>query len=355
MLNDLEHILKGLQSAEGEPLLEPDDIADMLWLTNCIEITEAPSKTPASSEKEMQTPVSCLEESTEKQAMVSPSAPFPRFKLKLGRALQPLLPKAPNQTQLILDEKATVSRIAEGGIWLPVLKPAAPRCFSLNLVIVDSPSSFIYEGMVEELIFLFSKQGVFRDVRSWLVTTGQGDEPILLRHRGSSFSSSRELDPKALNSQHPESLIDPSANTLLLYLSDCRSSFWQKGQIYDWLKLWTRNVPTAVLQLLPKCKWKKTELNESYKVQFGSLTPGTPTFPLKISDILKIQKSSTHKHLTIPVISIEQDSLKQWANCVTSRDRAQMPGRLIDLGKIKDLKHIFEANWASLTPQTPEA
>ena len=44
--------------------------------------------------------------------------------LGMGRSLRPFMRKVPSRTQQELDEIATVNRIAEEGIWIPVMQAA---------------------------------------------------------------------------------------------------------------------------------------------------------------------------------------------------------------------------------------
>ncbi|MHC5862697.1 hypothetical protein [Nostoc sp.] len=52
-----------------------------------------------------------------------PDAPSLREPLTLARALKPLMRRIPSGRELVLDEAATIQRIADEGLWIPVLKP----------------------------------------------------------------------------------------------------------------------------------------------------------------------------------------------------------------------------------------
>src|SRR5712691_11527744 len=54
----------------------------------------------------------------------APAAPALGDKLALGRALRPMKRTIPSRRQRYMDEVATANRIAEDGLWTPVLRPA---------------------------------------------------------------------------------------------------------------------------------------------------------------------------------------------------------------------------------------
>jgi len=60
--------------------------------------------------------------------------------LELARSLRPLMRRVPSHLHTLLDEEATVRRIAEEKIWVPVLRPALEPWLDLALVIDESAS-----------------------------------------------------------------------------------------------------------------------------------------------------------------------------------------------------------------------
>ncbi len=71
--------------------------------------------------------------------------------LALGHALRPLKRRVPSATAVVLDEEATVDRVADEGIWAPVVRPELTRWLDLALVIDQSPSMAVWARTVEEL------------------------------------------------------------------------------------------------------------------------------------------------------------------------------------------------------------
>ena len=89
-----------------------------------------------------------------------PDARSLREPLSLARSLKPLLQKVTAGLSAELDEVATVERIADGGVWLPVLKPALEPWLDLALVVDESLSMQLWHQTIAEL--------------KWPPQTGQG-------------------------------------------------------------------------------------------------------------------------------------------------------------------------------------
>lgn len=85
---------------------------------------------------------------------------------ELARALRPLKRRVPSRVRTVLDEDATVSRIADHDHWIPVLAPAADRWLDVRIVL-DSygESAVFWEPLARELRTLLLQLGAFRDVR----------------------------------------------------------------------------------------------------------------------------------------------------------------------------------------------
>ena len=149
----IERLLAVLTAAELEP--DTGELRDALWLARHISVPEASDQavrqrreafaTPQSSRL---SPTTAAARSSQEpaeattgaalyaagsrdgdtgylQAMEarSPAVPALRHQLPLARALKPFKRRVPSQTSFVVDEAATAARVAEEGIWLPVLRP----------------------------------------------------------------------------------------------------------------------------------------------------------------------------------------------------------------------------------------
>ncbi|WP_346294286.1 formylglycine-generating enzyme family protein [Sphaerothrix gracilis] len=372
--------------SEGQSLLHDEDIADTLWLA--AQMGEPVSESKVSDEPQGQAQSSgSVKEETGTTASASPSALdipayIPESKKKwsedkretsesglplqvqaapslpnaraIARSLRPLMRKAPSRTQQVLDEIATVDRIAAEDIWIPVLKPALERWFSLDLVIESSRFSFVWESPLAEFQSVLERQGAFRNVRAWSVEAKQEKTKLLPKTTTRTAGPAPEDNTVPAIARSPRELIDASGRALVFYISDCRSHLWRSGKIHEWLKLWSQHQPTAVVQLLPERLWSQTELNVGHKVQVSAFAPGVANTNLKMHN-QPTRRSVSSDSLTLPVVTLTVNALQQWACVVTAAGQQRLPARLFDLDWVTDTKRIDQSDWTVIEPQTPEA
>jgi formylglycine-generating enzyme required for sulfatase activity len=365
---------------EAESLLSGEDIADAIWLALQMGAAESPvvdvvDDNADSSGQETSTltiedveadlpklpppsvPVHLPESSssTVDTAEVQPESDLPiqvqaapalQDRLAIARALRLLMRKVRSQTRQVLDEAATVNRIAEREIWLPVLKPAPERWLDLELVIEASEFSFIWDATLMEFRQILERQGAFRNVRTWwLESTEQGKLNLVSKKSQTPEFTQRPRSPKEL--------IDPTGRRLVLLVSDCRSLVWKLGYIHELLKLWSTHGASAIVQLLPERLWNQSELDVGVGVQVSALIPGASGHKLKIhqrSGRREIKPSDT---LTVPIVTLTAKSLKQWALVVAAVGRQRTPARLFDLTWVQDEERDHEE--FVVVPKSPEA
>ena len=256
-----------------------------------------------------------------------PAAPALQTALPISRALRPFMGKVPSGTKTILDEEATASFIAERDIWLPVTKPQPERWLTLELVVEESRSSFIWRELINELQNLLENQGAFKTVRVWQLSTSNNQELQLVRRR-------KKVKPEQRYHSHKE-LIHPRGQGLVLLVSDCVSPLWQKALIHPWLKDWSEKQPTAILQLFPERLWNSTQLGRGRKLFTTALTAGVPNPKLILKNYPQWLPINWQNTLLIPVITLEIEVLKQWAKVVAGSGNAQISAFLFDLEFIK--------------------
>ena len=83
--------------------------------------------------------------------------------------MRPLNRTVPSRHDVLLDEEATVNRIADERLWFPVFKPAPERWLDLALVVDRYESMSIWRRPVAELQGLLERLGAFNDVRLWML------------------------------------------------------------------------------------------------------------------------------------------------------------------------------------------
>ncbi|MBD2290576.1 formylglycine-generating enzyme family protein [Microcystis wesenbergii FACHB-1317] len=252
-----------------------------------------------------------------------PAAAALQTALFISRALRPFMLKVSSATKTILDEEATASFIAERDIWLPVTKPQPERWLTLELVVEESRSSFIWRELINELQNLLENQGAFKTVRVWHLSTSNNQELQLVRRR-------KKGKPGQRYHSHKE-LIHPRGRGLVLLVSDCVSPLWQKALIHPWLKDWSEKQPTAILQLFPERLWNSTQLGRGRKLFTTALTAGVPNPKLILKNYPQWLPINWQNTLLIPVITLETEVLKQWAKVVAGSGNAQISAFLFDL------------------------
>ena len=364
---------------EAESLLSAEDIADAIWLALQMGADESPviSDNPDSSGQDASASTVIIEDieaalpklpkpsvpvrlpesspSMADTAKVQPesglpiqvqTAPALQDRLSIARSLRPLMRKVRSQTRQVLDEAATVNRIAEREIWLPVLKPAPERWLDLELVIEASEFSFIWDATLMEFRQILERQGAFRNVRTWwLEGTEQGKLNLV-----SKKSQTPEFTQRP---RSPRELIEPTGRRLVLLVSDCRSSVWKLGDIHKLLKLWSTHGATAIVQLLPERLWNQSELDVGVGVQVSALIPGAPGHKLKIHQRSGRRDNKPSDTLTVPIVTLTAKSLKQWALVVAAVGCQRTPARWFDLTWVQDRER--DRTEFVVVPKSPEA
>jgi len=259
----------------------------------------------------------------------APAAPALRQPLALARALRPLMRKVPSPTQTIIDEEETVTQIAEKGIWTPVLKPAPERWLELALVVEESRSTVIWQEIIADFQRLTELQGAFRDVRTWGLKTDHNGV-IQLFPKGN-FSTKKQ------RSRSFKELLDSTGRRLIVLISDCISPIWRQGKIYQLLKHWSNHGPMVILQLLPERIWGRTSLGAGFPIQLSALVPGVANSQLVVDGLPVWEEVNLANSVTLPVITLEPDSLKQWSRVVAGVGNTQTTGILLELSIIASL------------------
>ncbi len=164
--------------------------------------------------------------------------------LALGRAMRPLNRTVPSRHDVLLDEEATVSRIADERLWLPVLKLAPERWLDLALVVDCYESMSIWRRPVAELQGLLERLGAFNDVRLWLLDQ-EADQPAQLGVRRQPQSPMRR----------PRELVHPQGRRVIVVVSDFLSPMWKSAAVRDVLAYWAQRGPVVIFQPLPQRLW----------------------------------------------------------------------------------------------------
>ena len=252
----------------------------------------------------------------------APTAPALRKTLAIGRALRPLMRKVDSYTEQVLDEGATAEQTAEQRFCMTVVRPAKERWLEVALVIEDSAASFLWQETIRDFKQVLERQGAFRSIAVWHLQTAGGEIKLFARPPSQESQQS---------SRSPKELIDASGRRLILVVSDCISSAWGRGAIHcACLELWAAHGPLAIVQLLPGHLWSRTVLSAALEVQLGAWMPGVANQKLLFQEppIGAEQREATG--LKLPIITLEPNSLTQWAKMIAGCGESWAAGYWFD-------------------------
>lgn len=255
-------------------------------------------------------------------ALKVPDARSLREPLSLARSLKPLLRRVVSGWSTTLDEAATVERIADEQLWLPVLKPALEPWLDLALLVDESISMQIWHRTIAELQRLLSHYGVFRDVRVWRLVTDELGQVKL--QPGIGTTARRQT------ARRPSELIDPGGRRLILVATDCVSSGWQDGTLVPALKLWASSGPLAIVQMLPEWLWSRTGLGFASAVKLQSLLPGVPNQQLIASEVSHWDEIDLDAGIKVPVVTLEPEPFATWTEMVAGKGGVWSPGFVLE-------------------------
>jgi formylglycine-generating enzyme required for sulfatase activity len=230
-----------------------------------------------------------------------PDARSLRDPLPLAKALKPLLRLTTAGPGAAVDEAATVERIIQQGLWLPVLQPVGEPALELALVVDESLSMQLWQQTIADLQRLLTNYGMFRDVRVWglgVDATGQvGVRPGI--GSGQRWRS-------------PYQLLDPAGQRLIWVATDCVGEIWQQGQLQPVLKRWAKHGPVAIAQMLPEWLWQRTKLGFATPVRLAG-APGVPNQQLQVENLSAWDEVDVAAGVKLPVVTLEPQPLGAWA------------------------------------------
>ncbi|WP_052164025.1 SAV_2336 N-terminal domain-related protein [Actinoplanes utahensis] len=349
----IDGVISVLRAAGFEPTWE--EVADTVWLAGQItgepippatgtpapppEGDPAPGRAPGRPATPRSPPAAAPAPDVPPAALTVPAAPGASWQhgelsfrtpastalpgaRKLGRSLRALKRRVPARTGTVLDEIATADRAADGGLWLPVLRPGTERWLDLAVVVDQSPSMAVWARAVEELRGLLERLGAFRDVRIWLLETGE--TPVLRAGTASGTSRPRTASPR--------DLLDPGGRRLILVVSDCVGDGWHTGAVPSLLHLWGGQGPVAIVQVLPQRLWRYTAVRTE-RVELRSPYPGAPNERLRDAFWAPAVPRTRRRRnaavqaaaVPVPVVPLETRWLAPWSALVAGAGGRAVP------------------------------
>jgi tetratricopeptide (TPR) repeat protein len=251
--------------------------------------------------------------------------------LAMGRALRPLRRRMPSRTQTVLDPEATAHLAAERDLWLPEHRPAADRWLDLALVVDTSRSMSVWRSQIDEVRLLMERLGAFRDVRVWQV---DADLPaggsVTLRPGSGGGSPAHDV----------RELVDPAGLRLVLVVSDCVGAAWANGAMDAALREWGVAGPLAIIQMLPQRLWTAC-FPELVTARVTSPRLAAPNSALEVScdpeDTFdpfgtgEPPLGLDEGELPVPVLELQPRWLSRWAGLVADPGRLSLHGTVMVL------------------------
>ncbi|MDB9536100.1 formylglycine-generating enzyme family protein, partial [Dolichospermum planctonicum CS-1226] len=237
------------------------------------------------------------------------SLPYPQ---KIAKALRSLIQYIAYGKAVLLNEKATVERIAElNGICIPVLEPRIELKFDLALVIDKSDSMIFWQRIIKELQQILKNYGIFRNIQIFGIFKNDQGKIYLKQRIGKKETGKKRYSP--------QKLIDPNGRRIIFVVSDCVSEIWRNGTAFNLFKIWGKHDIVAIVQMLPERMWLRTALSSGAMVQLNSSPYTVANRNLSIKEILIWDDINSHKSIKVPVFSLTQDSIKTWSKMVIGK------------------------------------
>lgn len=248
----------------------------------------------------------------------TPAAPAVPGKRELLRALRPLVRRGASSHRQQLHLAATVQRIADEGLWLPCLRPAAERWFQVAVLIERSASMGMWQKLATELLRMLESAGAFGAVRGYQLTASE--RPALHLIHGRLGACSR---PVALSQ-----LGGPRGRTLILVVTDCVSAAWSQGHMTRFLAELAGTGPVALLHVFPPYMMERTALAEALPVWLHAPSPGATNDQLVAmpQDAYQTLPPEPRRYFKLPVLALEPQSLSAWARMLCASSAAWVSG-----------------------------
>jgi len=237
--------------------------------------------------------------------------------MAIGRALRPLSRKRAGDA-MVMDEQATVERIAATGVRDVVYRPALERWFDIVILAEQVHSMVAWRPVLQEFERLLQLQRGFRTVRTLELKVQHG-VVAAVRPDGAVLTA-------------PE-LADRTGRRLLLIASDCTSAPWRDGRMGDWIKTLSSSVPVSIAQFLPRALWPNTAIGFA-ELHARSLTLAAPTARLQIR---RPGWAVGEPGIAVPVFSMTPKMVSDWVRMTVSAGNAWAVAALVPLPEAEEL------------------
>ena len=239
---------------------------------------------------------------------------------QFANVLKILRQQSLSQTEKVLDEDSTIEYIANTHIWNVLTKPKREKKFTLNIIIEKSDSMEVWEEITSNFSSTVASFLFFKALNIYYL------KDFVL------YSDKQCKNKVSVNIFHSH-----EEKYLTILMSDCVSSGWGYKSGYDFLKSITEITPFMILNMLPQRIWKRTIIDDTWRIKFTHKEGWLNKF--LISDIDEEECQVSKEHVRVPMTTFDTISLKHWSNLIAGEKENCLYGSL------------FEAEWFSGAPK----
>ncbi|WP_217549991.1 alpha/beta fold hydrolase [Streptomyces sp. GbtcB6] len=191
--------------------------------------------------------------------------------LALARALRPLRQFVDSIGAPELDEEATAQATSEARRLLPVWRPSGEPRFSVDLLVDTGATMAVWHRLASELYTMLERHSAFADVRCWAMDTDHPVPRIAPFRRRPPFATPPPTPKRAWH----RALEDDTGRRVLLVLTDGVGPAWYGRELTAFLTRTSAKRPAAALQVLPQRLWHRTALRTA-SVEVSAADPNRP-------------------------------------------------------------------------------
>jgi serine/threonine protein kinase len=235
----------------------------------------------------------------------APAVPALRRQLALARSLRPLKRHVSARHSMVVDEDATVERIAEEGVWIPAMAPARERWLDLVIVHDCAPSMVVWRRTLLEFGVLAANLGAFRRIEQIEIDSSAAHRLTVCRPT---------VQRRSGVARDPSSVLDGNGRQVLVVITDAVGDSWHDGRMHAVLRCWSGVAPIAVFTLLPQRMWRGTGLTVAPAEMHASAAgSASATWDLRARGKGHPARVPGHP---IPVVELSPRWLGHWAALV---------------------------------------
>ncbi len=232
----------------------------------------------------------------------------------IARGLRPFQRRVRRAKAGDFDAEATVERVAESDLILPVLSPAREKWFDAVVVFEDRPAMVVWRETIREFRRMLERQGAFRDAQLWRLVF-----PVTATDAETSPSEPRQIYMLS-NSGAARDLTairEANAGRVVFLFSDGVSGVWRDGQMRKVIEAWGAQMPVVLVQPLDAEQWVRTAHGDP-QIRVRAPQPGSPNRKLELAG--DAASTAEGGFVRLPVVMASPRSLARWAAMLMKND-----------------------------------